>query len=473
MFWVTTLFFIPLVYGQIDCNLTTQACPSSILQTGVWKSIATDALNTGCIEGPYFFRVNLGTSGKLVFWLQGGGAIWDPILSQLSPIGVANTIAAWDSNYERGVFNRTHPENPFQNWTYVYVSYCTGDAHSGNGVATYPKSTRHWGSKNVRAVLNWVRDNLPTPTDLTLGGCSAGAIGSSFWQGPVLRTWPNARTLVVFDGYLTAALPGTDANQFNILRNLWKTCELLQGEPDIYQMCTNGTDFNKFTDSLRYRMMNDSTKQLNIALITGLLDSTQATFAQTSLATQAPVSCSCYPVLNASANATGNAQLALLANIVSNLAANYCPLICNQLIPNILSPPTPDLRYYFDKILDWNKQVLTPSLKDARLLDNNIYGSYITGGPVRFTHCHSTSTIFYNSVDGTNKMSPAQYLKQLLANPRVTPYVCPTDSAGLELPCPSGVLIQFNNKPTSPKVTTSYTVNMAGGGTISFSNKPN
>jgi len=71
-------------------------------------------------------------------------------------------------------------------WSTVYIPYCTGDIYSGDKVAAYenPKDPNenimwsHNGIKNVRAVLAWLKENLPKPPQMLATGCSAGGVGS-------------------------------------------------------------------------------------------------------------------------------------------------------------------------------------------------------------------------------------------------------------------------------------------------------
>ena len=43
-----------------------------------------------------------------------------------------------------GLFNLTHPENPYAGWSVLFLPYCTGDVHVGSSDTTYP-DPREWG----------------------------------------------------------------------------------------------------------------------------------------------------------------------------------------------------------------------------------------------------------------------------------------------------------------------------------------
>lgn len=72
-------------------------------------------------------------------------------------------------------------------WSSVYIPYCTGDIFSGDRVVEYvnprnPQETLLWhhnGVRNVRAVLAWLKDNMPRPPQMLATGCSAGGVGSA------------------------------------------------------------------------------------------------------------------------------------------------------------------------------------------------------------------------------------------------------------------------------------------------------
>lgn len=65
-----------------------------------------------------------------------------------------------------------------QNWNMVHVPYCTGDVYGGDKVATYADPARqgapiiwhHNGLRNTRAVIAWLRDHLPRPTQMLSTG---------------------------------------------------------------------------------------------------------------------------------------------------------------------------------------------------------------------------------------------------------------------------------------------------------------
>jgi hypothetical protein len=154
-----------------------------------------------CGDGsPYKFFVNrVAHTRNTIFYLEGGGACWDyascsgqsGIRGARNPNGIPDDYMSLlnpgASLVSPFVF-RLHPwtYTKTQNWNMVYVPYCTGDIYSGDRVALYEDPTgenpplvwHHNGLKNLRAVVGWVKNNLPRPTQMLVTGCSAGGAGS-------------------------------------------------------------------------------------------------------------------------------------------------------------------------------------------------------------------------------------------------------------------------------------------------------
>jgi hypothetical protein len=104
---------------------------------------------------------------RVLLFLQGGGACADGPTCWTTPtaaniakgFGAVDLPAAVTSSF---VFARADRTNPFRDANFVFVPYCTGDLHSGDGVATYdvngvPTPTYHYGAHNLDAILErWV-----------------------------------------------------------------------------------------------------------------------------------------------------------------------------------------------------------------------------------------------------------------------------------------------------------------------------
>ncbi|MBL8297276.1 MAG: hypothetical protein JNN30_02910 [Rhodanobacteraceae bacterium] len=169
---------------------------------GQWQTIRL-APQTGAVCGngsPYKFFVNRAANTRnTIVYMEGGGACWDyasctgqaGVRGARNPNGIPDDYMSLLNPGASLVSPFVTRVSPFdavktQNWNMVYVPYCTGDIYSGDKVAVYPDPGganpplvwHHNGVRNVRAVVSWLKDNLPRPTQMLSTGCSAGGAGS-------------------------------------------------------------------------------------------------------------------------------------------------------------------------------------------------------------------------------------------------------------------------------------------------------
>ncbi len=142
--------------------------------------------------------VNLNSgSNQVLIYLEGGGACWSDLTCNTlqtavnfsTGYGAADFAAeSTDTSYlasPGGFFDRTSTANPFKDYNYVYVPYCTGDEHAGNNVVTYGgKTALHVGFDNMSAYLKRIVPTFPSATQVVLVGTSTGGFGAAFnwWQ---------------------------------------------------------------------------------------------------------------------------------------------------------------------------------------------------------------------------------------------------------------------------------------------------
>ena len=69
-------------------------------------------------------------------------------------------------------------DNPLAGWSWVYIPYCTGDAHSGNRSIKYGfRNFNHVGFVNAKFAVHYAAssDFIPNPeATFTTGVCSFG-----------------------------------------------------------------------------------------------------------------------------------------------------------------------------------------------------------------------------------------------------------------------------------------------------------
>ena len=136
--------------------------------------------------------VNLGTSNNLMIFLEGGGACFNfesclggnPSSFNESDFNSLTTSTWEPEGYSAnvGIFDRTNAANPVQDWSFVYVPYCTGDLHAGNAVGTVSGVTgeqKFMGYENIGLYLDRVIPTFPKVSQVLLAGMSAGGLGAA------------------------------------------------------------------------------------------------------------------------------------------------------------------------------------------------------------------------------------------------------------------------------------------------------
>ncbi|NVB85056.1 MAG: hypothetical protein HOV81_42205 [Kofleriaceae bacterium] len=146
---------------------------------GEWQYVPIEG--TRCMDGsPTGIGVNLGTSGDLVIYLEGGGACFNTSTcrsvahpSGWGPDGFDVNIAP----YKIGLFDRLDDANPLHDATFVFVPYCTGDVHAGSkpdGMG----GRAFVGYENIGHDLDFIVPKSQDVARVVLAGSSAGGFGA-------------------------------------------------------------------------------------------------------------------------------------------------------------------------------------------------------------------------------------------------------------------------------------------------------
>ncbi len=194
-----------------------------------WEAIHPDGAR--CARGnPWHFWVHRGSSEKLLFYLQGGGACWLKANCDLAaqPTFDPAVDERDDPSRGGGILELDRPANPFRGWTVVFVPYCTADVHLGGRSVGYDGvGMDHRGAANVAAALAWVRAHSSGPREIVVAGGSAGAIPVPVYATRLAAAYPTARVTGIGDGaggYRSPAIPG-------ILR-LWGVPAAISDRPE-------------------------------------------------------------------------------------------------------------------------------------------------------------------------------------------------------------------------------------------------
>lgn len=182
-----------------------------------WETIYPGG-DTICANGEDFpFHVRKVATDKLMMFWNGGGACWtghmcDPANStndmNKGMIYRSRPTAEYgnDPRTYQGVYDLNNPENPFKDWSMIFIPYITGDVHLGNKVADYKKDDgtnfqiNHKGRANSQAVLDYVQANFTELQKIFVSGSSAGGVCSPFYAAEVAHRFPEVEVIHLGDG---------------------------------------------------------------------------------------------------------------------------------------------------------------------------------------------------------------------------------------------------------------------------------
>jgi hypothetical protein len=132
-----------------------------------------------------------------------------------------------------GFFDRQSSDNPFQTYNYVYVPYCTGDAHAGSNVVQYGSMTAmHVGYRNMTAYLSRIVPTFPSAASVVLAGSSAGGLGALYNWGQAQQAFGATPVLMIDDSLAVmppdvaslSTVQATIATQWNLAATLPAGC---------------------------------------------------------------------------------------------------------------------------------------------------------------------------------------------------------------------------------------------------------
>ena len=149
----------------------------------------------GYNASPFTYFVNYSDiSDNLVVYFEPGGACWtndrcEPSCDGRCAVhldGYDETLIDLWGSIATYFFKRDLDDNPFANWNFIFVPYCTADIFFGNTVAEYTDSisgenfnVHHNGFNNTAAVIDFINNEFPKIDNIVLTGSSAGGYGST------------------------------------------------------------------------------------------------------------------------------------------------------------------------------------------------------------------------------------------------------------------------------------------------------
>jgi hypothetical protein len=259
-------------------------------------------LNPTCSGAPgtdptFKFFVKGGPINNLVVFFDGGGACWDT----MNCIYYPTYYPAADETVQGltgagGIFDTDNPANPFKDWNFVFIPYCTGDIHWGSNDKQYfdylnwyggvTFTIHHRGFDNFLVVLKWINENFSRPHEIFVTGSSAGSYGAMLAFPYIQEAYPESKASILGDagfGVVSEDFHNNYINNWGIQQNLphWI--------PGFKR------PFSEYSNAEMYKMIAHSYPHRKIGQYTTAWDATQAFFYNVMLNTFDPTKWSSPP----------------------------------------------------------------------------------------------------------------------------------------------------------------------------------
>lgn len=164
----------------------------------------------------YSFYFKQGASDKLVVFFNGGGACFnaatciaggDPSVSLYTATAddPLNDPHPWS-----GLLDTGRSDNPFKDWSMLFLPYCTADVHIGSKDTQYTfvhpqfgpisQTIAHHGFDNFLYARDWIGKRTHGVRQVLVAGVSAGAYGAAINYPYLRESFPWARTALIGDG---------------------------------------------------------------------------------------------------------------------------------------------------------------------------------------------------------------------------------------------------------------------------------
>ena len=241
-----------------DAGSTYQGRPPLNGLAEGWNTIFPGG-DTTCLYGTeYGFFVKPGDPERIMISFPGGAACWSGLTCSDEPRGRVDegpkTIGPDDSPAgTQGIFAAENPENPFREFTYVHVGYCTGDMHIGDAVRSNdgwigegrrPSELLHFkGYRNAMSVLEWVYENLPAPELVVVGGYTSGSYGAPLYVSLIADHYSQAAVRHIGDGNGALHI----GERLRPLIEAWDSLTLLRSHPGFGSLTAEGFNFEDLT----------------------------------------------------------------------------------------------------------------------------------------------------------------------------------------------------------------------------------
>jgi len=207
-----------------------------------------------CIAGtPYSVFTRAGNPSRLLIFEQGGGACWQDFY-------FCNILAEGQAppGPREGIWDFDSSDNPFADYSIVYMPYCDGSVFSGDNDVVDPNFPFgpvrfHRGLRNQSAGMDVAAAMFPDASRITVAGSSAGGVGAAGFAPFLTRfVFGNQVHLTVFNdaGPVTsnpAAIGDIAARAAD-----WQFAQFYPAS------CTDCDEFGDNTAIIHWRLDNDN-----------------------------------------------------------------------------------------------------------------------------------------------------------------------------------------------------------------------
>jgi Pectinacetylesterase len=192
-----------------------------------WTKVAPGG-DCKCADGSEFaFWERRADPTRVVFFLDGGGACYDAETCAFTGLGRPGEAAYdWsiygeDPASEDGIFNFARADNPFLDYSFIYVPACTGDAHLGDVTRKYTAelTVEHKGFVNGTAALSHLAENYPDADQVVVVGKNVGSVAAPVYGGLAADLLSDAQ-VTVFGG-LSGHVPDDPDLNAELFGELW------------------------------------------------------------------------------------------------------------------------------------------------------------------------------------------------------------------------------------------------------------
>ena len=192
-----------------------------------WEKIVPGG-DCACADGSEFaFWERRADPDKVVFYLDGGGLCVDATTCAFTGTAGESDVYNWSLEGENpafpggGIMDLDRAQNPFADYSFIYVASCTGDADLGDVTREYsPELTvEHNGFVNGRAALSYLAEHYPDAAQVVVLGRTSGSISAPVYGGLVADLVPDA--LITVFGAQSGAFPDDPTFNAEILGELW------------------------------------------------------------------------------------------------------------------------------------------------------------------------------------------------------------------------------------------------------------